>query len=257
MPRQARYVSLAAELRRSIQRGDVEIGGLLPTEVALCRAHKVSRHTARAALALLEDAHLIERRPGLGTRVIAREESSAFVQPLGGLAELLQYARNARLQISSAASVTLSAGDAQRLGAPARSAWLNIEGVRRASGAPIAVTSIYVADAIGASVDDFRQSRRAVTEEIERRYGVAVESISQTIRAERMTAADAAALKVEPGAPIMRTVRRYAAASGRIFVISDTRHPGDRFAYDLHYRREGTLRPFRVDSKPGRAHPRR
>jgi DNA-binding GntR family transcriptional regulator len=240
MPRNPRYIALASELRRAIAAGELSVGDQLPTEFALCETHAVSRHTARAALQVLEDARLIERRPGLGTRVIAKEEHTAFVQPLGGLSELLQYAREARLRIVTTRRHDLSAAEAKHLGATVRKGWLRIDGVRRgADGKALAATSIYVSAEIDAKMEDFRTTRSAVTEIIERRHGVAVAEINQTIRAELLSPDDAKALGEEEGTPSLRTVRRYFDASRRLFVISDTRHPGGRFAYEMTYRREG------------------
>lgn len=241
MARNPRYSELAAQLRKSIASGAFKVGAQLPTELALCKAHGVSRHTARAALAVLEDARLIERRPGLGTRVIAAAQSPAFTQPLGGLAELLQYARNARLHLASIETTTLRGAEARRLGAPAGSRWLRLDGVRRAKAHTVAATTIFVANAVGAQAGDFKGQRRAVTEQIERRYGVAVAAIRQTIRAETIVTADAEALGADEGSPILRTIRRYFDASDRLFVVSDTRHPADRFAYEMNFRRDASV----------------
>jgi DNA-binding GntR family transcriptional regulator len=169
MPRKPRYVAIASDLRRAIATGKIGVGDQLPTEVALCQAHGVSRHTARAALQLLEDARLIERKPGLGTRVISKDDRATFIQPLGGLSELLQYAREARLRITTIRPDALSSPEAKRFGASARSHWLRIEGVRRVGDRAVAAASIYVCASIGARAKDFENLRSAVTEAIERR----------------------------------------------------------------------------------------
>lgn len=235
--RSPRYVEIADDLRRRIRRGRIPVGGQLPTEFELCAANGVSRHTARAALRLLEDEGLIARRPGLGTTVIAAREPGAFTQTLGGLEDLLQYAHAARLETHACAPRSLSAEEARRLGARRGSAWLVLDGLRVAGGRAIAATSIYVADAIGAKPRDFRDASLAVTEHVEAKYGVAVALIRQTIKAERIAAEDAAAIGAGADLPVLRTIRRYYDAAERLFVISDTRHPADRFVYEMSFRR--------------------
>lgn len=240
MARKPRYIELAAILRKGISRRKFAVGAQLPTEHKLCAEHNVSRHTARAALQVLEDDGLIERRPGLGTTVIATDDASAFTQPLGGLEDLLQYAHEARLKTTSTEVVLLTPSRARRLSAKRGSHWLALHGVRIADGKPIAATSIYVSDVIGAKASDFRNAAKAVTEHIETRYGVSVAAISQTITADVMSTDDANALGAQAGQPMLRTIRRYFDAAERLFVISDTRHPSDRFEYEMTYKRTAT-----------------
>lgn len=246
MARSPRYLALATDLRRAVIGGRWTLGAQLPTEHQLCAAHGVSRHTARAALQLLEDEGLIERRPGLGTTVIANDDRSEFTQSLGGLDDLMQYAHAARLETLNCARSVLSAAAARRLGARRGTGWLVIEGLRVAGGRTIAATSIYVSDSIDAKPRDFRDASKAVTEHIEAKYGVAVAAIRQTIKAETISPDDAAATGAQTGLPVLRTIRRYFDAAERLFVISDTRHPSDRFVYEMAFRRNAKER-----SKPG------
>lgn len=237
MPRTPRYLDLAASLRKSITTGKYKVGAQLPTEHALCSKHDVSRHTARAALQLLEDENLIERRPGLGTRVISSGAPAEFSQPLGGLDDLLQYAHEAKLNITGTERCKLSPMLSAALGAPKATEWLVLRGVRRVNDQAIATTTIYIADAIGAKAVDFKDTSKAITEHIDKKYGVSVAGINQTIRAELLNAEDALALDAAASQPALRTIRRYYDASDRVFVISDTRHPSDRFTYEMSYKR--------------------
>ena len=67
-----RYAELGDLLQAAIEKGEYAVGTLLPTELELCERFSVSRHTARAALAQLITAGLVQRRPGAGTRVISQ-----------------------------------------------------------------------------------------------------------------------------------------------------------------------------------------
>lgn len=235
--RTPRYVELATRLRKSIASGKFDIGAQLPTEHELCERHKVSRHTARAALKVLEDEGLIDRKPGLGTRIISTDTKRMFSQPLGGLDDLLQYAHEARLAVHGITTASLTPLQSRLYGAARGSSWLRIDGVRRVNGKAIAATTIYVAAAIGARAGDFRKSDRAIVELIEERFGLAVGQITQKITAGRLNDLDAATLSCRADEPMLRTIRRYLDASERLYVISDSRHPGDRFAYEMTYRR--------------------
>ena len=63
-------------LRTLIQRKEYRNGSLLPDEVSLSRVLGVSRNTLRAALQRLVAEGCLERKAGLGTRVLDRKVSS-------------------------------------------------------------------------------------------------------------------------------------------------------------------------------------
>lgn len=65
----ARYRQIAAILRQRIQRGDLQAGQPIPSEVALQQEFGVARHTARHAVAQLREWGLVVTVPGLGTYV--------------------------------------------------------------------------------------------------------------------------------------------------------------------------------------------
>src|SRR5690348_18309553 len=57
-------------LRLLIQRPEYGVGGLLPDEVSLARSLGISRNTLRAAIARLVTEGRLERKAGVGTRVV-------------------------------------------------------------------------------------------------------------------------------------------------------------------------------------------
>ncbi len=97
--RQPQYLQLAHALEREIGRGRPAVGGLLPTESELCRAHGVSRHTVRAALRYISDLGLVSRRQGSGTQVIASAARPSYTQSIASIADLMQYAKDTYLEL--------------------------------------------------------------------------------------------------------------------------------------------------------------
>ena len=63
------YQIVAESLIAAIQRGEHPVGSELPSETALCARFNVSRNTVREAVRLMEQAGLVSRRQGIGTRV--------------------------------------------------------------------------------------------------------------------------------------------------------------------------------------------
>ena len=226
-----RYRQLADTLRAAIACGDYPVGGQLPPELELAQTHAVSRHTARDAIRLLTEAGLIERRRGAGTTVIASASPQAYVQPLGGVDELLQYAHTARLKLLAKEQRRLSEAEVQRIGGDVDRTWLVVDGLRIADALPLALSRIYVPQPTPAA----GQSVHALLDE---RFGAAAGRIDQEITAEILSPNDAKMLKVEPGSAALRTLRRYH-NDDALILASDSLHPGGRFVYAMRYRREG------------------
>ncbi len=71
------HARIQRELRRMLALPEFQNGALFPDELTLANGFGVSRGTVRAALARLVDERLLERKPGVGTRVLpAPAESS-------------------------------------------------------------------------------------------------------------------------------------------------------------------------------------
>jgi GntR family transcriptional regulator len=65
----AKYQEIAAILRGEIDRGELSVGGQLPTERVLQERFEASRTTVRQALKELRDAGLVQMRHGVGVFV--------------------------------------------------------------------------------------------------------------------------------------------------------------------------------------------
>ncbi|MEM6626779.1 MAG: GntR family transcriptional regulator [Pseudomonadota bacterium] len=234
-----RYQALAADLRAHIESDAYPVGSTLPTEHELCEANKVSRHTAREALRLLLEDGLIARRRGVGTIVVRKSDAPAFAQPLGGLDDLMKYARNAKLQVVSYGEGMLGLGEARRLGAPRQWSHKTLKGLRALPGQPpLGLTHIHIDAKLAPSDEDVGGLTTSVTEWIEHKHGVQAAQIKQIISAILLDANAAIALDAVQGAAGLRTVRRYCDPGGRVFVVSDSIHPTDRFSYEMTVQRD-------------------
>jgi GntR family transcriptional regulator len=66
------YQQLAAILRDQIRSGELPPGSPVPPLPKLTKQYKIANRTARQALAVLEDEHLVRVIPGRGTYVLAQ-----------------------------------------------------------------------------------------------------------------------------------------------------------------------------------------
>ncbi|MBU6406949.1 MAG: GntR family transcriptional regulator [Alphaproteobacteria bacterium] len=229
------YRSLAAALKDRIALGDYPPGAALPTEHELCALYEVSRHTARDALRLLQEAGLIERRRGAGTIVTRSPGVGRFVQSIAGVCGLLQYARNARLTVLSQGREPSDDPAFAALGLDPRSAWVRIAGVRRIEGEaqPVALTTIHIRADLCPDAATLAGLSGAVNEWIAAAHGVRTRRVEQDITAVALDGANAHALGSDVGAPALRTVRRYIGDDDSAFQASVSLHPGDRFSYAM------------------------
>jgi DNA-binding GntR family transcriptional regulator len=235
-----RYQRLAEDLLARLRRGEFPVGGMLPTEVALAAEYSVSRHTVREALRMLEELGLVERLQGSGTSVTALEPLESFIQQIGGLDELLQYPENTRLFLLKAGEVPAGDPAVARLGLEGER-WLRIEGIRRVriTSAAICLTTIYVSAAHADVVEDIGTVSAPVYRLVADRFGLRVSEVELDLLAKPIGPLEADLLDVTPGTAGLLMVRRYRDQYDRVFEVSESLHPGERFTYRLRWRRSG------------------
>lgn len=228
------YLSLAERLSQAIREGVYPVGTLLPTEARLRARFKLSRHTVREAIRMLQEAGMVSRHQGLGTRVVRDRSAPRYVQTLVGVSDLWQYVKDTR-------RVTLAIRDilpeAARIELPGdrEQPWRMLEGVRHAEkgGLPVSWTQVYVHANYGEVMDDMEDRAVPVYSLIEERYGVKARSLRQEISALSIPADIAALLEVAPGSPGLSIVRHYVSAADEVFEATLSIHPGERYQYAM------------------------
>jgi GntR family transcriptional regulator len=230
-----RYAELGDLLQTSIEQGEYPIGTLLPTELELCEHFSVSRHTARAALAQLISAGLVQRRPGAGTRVIAQSAAMRYEHEIDTVDLLMQYGNTTRLQMLKCERLKATAAVAQMLEISEGRDYLRLYGLRleEPSRQPIAVTEMLVPVRSGVPADKLLEvsgAARAVAKYLDPSK---LSKVEQVFDASSFSAADAKALEIKRSEPAMRVQRRYRDPNGKLLMIAISLHPPGRFAYSM------------------------
>lgn len=240
---QPRYQDVADILIREVSDGQFPVGSMLPTELELCERFDVSRYTVREALRRLEEMGLVARRQGSGTVVVATESGSGYVQTLGSLAELLQYPPETRLYISETKELTANRKRAQLLRCRVGDKRVRISGIRRVdtSGRPICWTDIYILPEYAGVADIIGKKAGSAYALIEEEFGERVEHVEVDMFASAASNRLAEALDIAPGTPAMTIIRRYTGRDNRVFEVSISVHPADRFTYSIALKREWRL----------------
>ena len=234
--RKPRYQQLADDLRATILRGDFPADGF-PTEHELCARYSVSRFTVREALRALQAEGLIARKRGSGTIIQpATARGGALHQPLSNVGELLQYARDTRIDYTRMPDSAVPRKIAEQLPSPPDGRWTHFRGCRvsPSEGAPIALTDAFIHPDLKAAADRVDITGATIFRQLEQIAGLKIATVTQDIQAVPATAEIAQQLKIARRSPCLRILRCYIDTDGRLFEISASHHPGDRFAYAMH-----------------------
>lgn len=234
-----RYLQVASELRESIIAGRFSDGRNFPTESDLCDTYDVSRFTVREALKRLQAEGLIARKRGSGTVVQpAAARGGALHQPLSNVGELLQYARGSAIIYERVGTSELPSFVADQIVGDTSGNWTAFEGIRQQGFGekPIAGTQVYFHERLGDAIDslDLNASSQTLFSQLEQLAGVSAATVTQDIQAIAASRDVAERLEIDEGVPVLLILRCYIDKQGRVFEISVSHHPGDRFAYAMH-----------------------
>ncbi|NDW07490.1 GntR family transcriptional regulator [Jiella pacifica] len=233
-----RYLRIQRMLAGRIESGAYPVGSLMPTESDLGEEFATSRFTVREALRCLTEDGYVERRQGMGTRVISLRPQRRYHQSFESLQELFQVAVDTTMVVLGDQPVVLDGELAERVGGRAGERWIRIDGVRWTApgGRPICYIQSYVPERFEALVQQFAEHRGPFFDLLERRSGAAIEEVQQEIRAVEMPLAIARQLGLPAGAASLQLLRRYVTA-GAILIASFNWHIAGEMTYKMRIRR--------------------
>ena len=232
-----RYIELANELRDAVLQGEYATAGKFPTESVLCKKYDVSRFTVREALRKLTSEGLITRKRGSGSVVQrASARAGALHQPLSNVGEILQYARDTYIKFERRDPAKIPKDVAGQIGVPANGKWFMFHGTRRKDGRrrPIAVTEAWVHPDLSDAVAQIELDATTLFAQLEQYGKITVSRVTQDIQAIKAAKDIASDLGIDKDDPVLRILRCYFDDADRLFEISASYHPGERFAYSMH-----------------------
>jgi GntR family transcriptional regulator len=228
-----RYLQVANHLIDDIGGGVYPVGGLLPTEMELCKHYGISRSTVREALRKLRDVGLVSRQRRVGTKVLSRAPAAGYRQPTNSISDLLQYADDTRVEILSTKRVVCEAALAEQLECRVGRSWLRVDSLRTIPDRPnpICMTTAYLDARLPNLERNLEGIDGPISAMLERTYGVRIARIEQSIQAIALNKRQAKLLKAEAGSPALLATRRYYREDGTLIELSSAIHPSDRFTY--------------------------
>lgn len=205
MSRTPIWKSIALSLTSDIAEGRYSMGDRLPTEAQLSARFGVNRHTVRRALASLSEQGLVHARRGAGVFVATRPTD----YPLG---KRVRFHRNIRAGGQTPAKTVLAVttrmadtSEAEALGLDPGAPVHVYDGLSLADNQPIALfQSLFPATRLPDLPQALSQTG-SVTEAL-KRCGISdYTRVSTRITAKLANPTQALHLRIDPGAPVLRT----------------------------------------------------
>lgn len=228
------YQSVVEAITNRVVSGELGPGAILPSEKDLGAELGVSQGTARKGLSLLEGKGILQRRQGLGTFVATttpesalfhffrlRDEEGSQVQP-HLLAEKIKK-RNMR---AAERAVLTSSGDKV----------YELVRVRAVNGKPVVRETIIFPVSLFPGLHERGELPNALYALFQRSYGIAVVGAKERLKAAAADEADAAALDVVQGSPLLQVDRRAIDIMDRVVEIRSSRYVTGDLHYDISLR---------------------
>ena len=232
-PAAPRYRAIADTLIEGILSGKYPLGTVLPGETEVAERFAISRHTARDAMRLIEEAGLITRRRRVGSTVVSNQLPLRYNQRIQSVGDVLQYGNASRLKLIESSVVTLDEAAAGLLKLKAGAPCMLLKGIRyqRHDNRPFAYSEIHFPVASAAQRERMLDLEVATLLFVRKIDTPHLSSIEQTLMAESATKKLAAILEVRPGTAMLKSMRVYVGIGGRITAAATTWHTGDLFSY--------------------------
>jgi GntR family transcriptional regulator len=225
------YVTLAENISADIENGVYPVGTFLPNEALLGAQYKVSRATVREAVRILQELGMVSRKQGMGTTVESTKLPGKYVLEMDAIPDLWQYVEHSDLRVGNVKLI--SREDALTALPASTEKWYLIEALRSVENEePLAWKHVYIDAQYSAVVDKIGSEKIPIYSLIEKHYGIKVERIRQSIGSSTMPAPAAKALGYEPGAVGLEILRSYYDDKQRLFEVTLTIYPSNRFKYN-------------------------
>jgi GntR family transcriptional regulator len=224
---QARYLDIAAHLRELVAAS--EPGDLLPSDADLCQEFDVSRMTARQAVQLLVNEHLVERRRGRGTFVAPRKAPRALGSPLSFTESMRRRGLRASSRPIESRVTTANDAEAQALGIDQGDPIYVIERVRLANDMPMAIERVALPTSVAASIDtDLKSGSLHLAFEA---ADMVPSKAHADVSARLSTDWEQAQLNIGPNTVVLVEERTIFDQEGRVLEHTVTLYAADRYSF--------------------------
>jgi GntR family transcriptional regulator len=223
-------------LRDLIRRPEFQAGALLPDEVSLARRLGVSRGTLRAGIARLVYEGTLERKAGVGTRVLPRHLESGIGAWRSLAKEMARLGIKVETYHVDFRECIATREAAQALQVEDGTLLKRLDRVRGWEGAPVVHSRSWFHERL--ALDGTEDFTRPLYELIEAEAGTVADHAREEFMAISAPSSIARQLDVAKGAPLLLRRHTVFDPGNRPFEYAEVHYRSDRFILTLDMRRE-------------------
>lgn len=232
------YYQLAERIREQIRCGELQPGDRLPSEREIAEATRISRMTARQAIAyLVRDGTLIVRH-GTGTFVAEPKLTWDALHLLGFTEEMIGHGGQARSRVLVQAVVAPPPHVATSLAVPEGGAVVQIDRLRLLDEIPLLRESSFIPAALCPGLEHEDLATQSLYVVLTRRYRLDLGYARQTIEAVIANVHELQLFGVEPHTPMLLLEGTTYLSGGAPVEYFKAIYRGDRFKFELTSRRD-------------------
>lgn len=227
-----KYIQIADTLRAEIGSARYPLGAKLPPETRLCERFEASRFTVREAIKKLASEKLVKTEQGAGTIVVSLLSEGGYAHTYTSLEDLTNYAQRTWLEIQSVDEGFDADNTYPKLAFMSDVSLTKISSLRKTVDHKIiALVESYIESSKTDYALETIKNGGPIYAGIEKKFGVAINSVQQETFALGASVSAAEMLKVNVGEPVLGILRSYY-FGGKIGLASFNQHYGqDRYSY--------------------------
>lgn len=227
-----KYIQIADTLRAEIGSARYPLGAKLPPETRLCERFEASRFTVREAIKKLASEKLVKTEQGAGTIVVSLLSEGGYAHTYTSLEDLTNYAQKTWLEIQSVDEGFDADNTYPKLAFMSDVSLTKISSLRKTVDHKIiALVESYIESSKTDYALETIKNGGPIYSGIEKKFGVAINSVQQETFALGASVSAAEMLKVNVGEPVLGILRSYY-FGGKIGLASFNQHYGqDRYSY--------------------------
>lgn len=227
-----KYIQIADTLRAEIGSARYPLGAKLPPETRLCERFSASRFTVREAIKKLASEKLVKTEQGAGTIVVSLLSEGGYAHTYTSLEDLTNYAQKTWLEIQSVDEGFDADNTYPKLAFMSDVSLTKISSLRKTVDHKIiALVESYIESSKTDYALETIKNGGPIYAGIEKKFGVAINSVQQETFALGASVSAAEMLKVNVGEPVLGILRSYY-FGGKIGLASFNQHYGqDRYSY--------------------------
>jgi len=224
-------------LRKLIASPEYELGGLIPDELTLATRLGVSRGTVRAAILRLVAHGALERKAGIGTRVVHRSAESAITAWRSFSRDMQRQGVQVQMFRLELSDVPAPPTVATALRIETGTRVQRLDRVRGWDSVPVLRSRSWFHPRVQFSRSEpFSKPLYELVTEI---TGLSADRASEAFIAALATAALSKDLRVRQGAPLLLRRHTVFDTQGRPFEFAEVHYVSERFILTLDLRRDG------------------